>query len=385
MKKKSLNKVLDGIYTVDYACFLNPNNYADGFPLLFATGNKSVLWNDVMLGESKNYFGFLSFDLKNELFPNLSSQNNDYQKFPERTFFKANQIIYAEELLNDLNTAAVDRTQVMFQAEVSKQEYISKVNAIKEHILNGDVYELNYCISFVAKDVSLNPVDLYKKLNEISPMPFSSLLKLKDCWLICASPERYIKKEGQKVISQPIKGTIRRGESSKEDTELIEELRSSEKEQAENLMIVDLVRNDLNRCCKTKSVLVDELFGIYEFPQVYQMISTVSGELKETETVKTLVEKTFPMGSMTGAPKLKALELIEKYENTKRGIFSGAVGYIDEKDNADFNVVIRSLIYNESLRTLSFSVGSAITYDCDPEKEYEECLLKASAIKRCFE
>ena len=165
---------------------------------------------------------------------------------------------------------------------------------------------------------------------------------------------------------------------------MIQELRNSEKETAENLMIVDLVRNDLNRCCKTQSVQVDELFGVYEFPQVYQMISTISGELNDSENIKTLVEKTFPMGSMTGAPKLKALELIEKYENTKRGMFSGAVGYIDEKNNADFNVVIRSLMYNESRKILTFSVGSAITYDCDAEKEYEECLLKASAIKQCF-
>jgi para-aminobenzoate synthetase component 1 len=380
----SLNNLLEEARSFEFFCLLNPNQYKGGFPFVLATGDAAVLWDELPSSFQSDYFGFLSFDLKNKLFDGLKSENKDEQLFPSTTFFKAEKVWRSGSFIDDLEESIIDIPKVSFDAQVSKAAYVSTVNTIKEDILNGDVYELNYCISFVAHNIELDAVNLYKKLNSISPMPFSSLLKMKDCWLICASPERYIKKTGQEVISQPIKGTVKRGDTKNEDDLLIEELRNSEKERAENLMIVDLVRNDLNRCCKTKSVQVDELFGIYEFPQVHQMISTISGELKETENVQSLIEKTFPMGSMTGAPKLKSLELIEKYEDTKRGIFSGAVGYIDSNENADFNVVIRSLMYNEKTKTLSFMVGSAITYDCEPEKEYEECLLKASAIKKCF-
>ena len=200
MKKKSLNRLLDQIHSVDYACLLNPNHYTDGFPLKFATGKKAILWNELIINDHTNYFGFLAFDLKNEIFDTLVSNNKDYQDFPESTFFKAQMTLGKDELLNDLDSRDVEIPKVTFSAIVTKEEYISQVNSIKNHILNGDVYELNYCISFVAENIELNAVDLYKKLNEISPMPFSSLLKLKDCWLICASPERYINKDIRRFI-----------------------------------------------------------------------------------------------------------------------------------------------------------------------------------------
>ena len=382
--KQSLSRLLEQAASSDYFCFLNPNDYSGGFPLVLASGDSVVSWECLPSNPSEDYFGFLSFDSKNEIFQNLKSNNTSWQNFPASTFFKADQLWNKDQFLYDLDVEDVQLPDVVFDQKVSRNEYIFTVDKIKQHILNGDVYELNYCIPFVVENVELNVVSLYKKLNLISPMPFSALLKLKENWLICASPERYLKKSNRKVVSQPIKGTIRRGATNEEDIRLIKELKESEKERAENLMIVDLVRNDLNRCCKVKSVQVDELFGIYEFPQVYQMISTVSGELEADEDIKSIIKKTFPMGSMTGAPKLKALELIEKYEIAKRGVFSGSVGYVSKDNNADFNVVIRSLIYNESTKILSFMVGSAITYDCDAEKEYEECLLKASAIKKCF-
>ena len=383
--KQSLSEILERVKNSKYFCLLNPNGYRNGFPLVVGVGDTSVLWEHLADKSVGTYFGFLSYDFKNELFEGLSSNHIDWQRFPSSTFFKAKELFNRDDLIDDLDANNISLPEVRFDAKVDRESYVSTVNEIREDILNGDVYELNYCIPFVADFVELDPVLLYKKLNGVSPMPFSCLLKLDSCWLICASPERYAKKKGREIISQPIKGTIKRGKTKKEDEYLVDQLKFSEKEQAENLMIVDLVRNDFNRCCTPTTVHVDELFGVYDFPQVHQMVSTISGELEDKETVKTLVEKTFPMGSMTGAPKLKALELIEKYEVAKRGIFSGAVGYINETNDTDFNVVIRSLMYNQKTKKLSFMVGSAITFDSDPEKEYEECLLKASAIMKCFE
>jgi para-aminobenzoate synthetase component 1 len=213
-----------------------------------------------------------------------------------------------------------------------------------------------------------------------SPTPFASYFKYDHQYLLCASPERFIKKSGDKLFSQPIKGTIKRGVDEAEDAQLKNELLHSEKELAENLMIVDLVRNDLARSSKTGSVNVDELFGIYSFKQVHQMISTVSSIIKNDTHIIDAIKHAFPMGSMTGAPKIMAMELIEKYETTKRGLYSGAIGYIAPNGDFDFNVVIRSLQYNAATKYLSYEVGSAITFDSIAEQEHDECLLKAKAI-----
>jgi para-aminobenzoate synthetase component I len=231
----------------------------------------------------------------------------------------------------------------------------------------------------------MDPLVIYKKLSEISPNPFSALYRLNDKWLICASPERFLKKERRKILSQPIKGTAKRIQDDKfRDEKSKADLFQSDKDRSENVMVVDLVRNDLSKVCIEGSVKVDELFGIYSFPQVHQMISTVSGELKSNISFTNILGATFPMGSMTGAPKKRVMELIEKYEKTKRGIFSGAVGYISTNSDFDFNVVIRSIMYNSSNKYLSFQTGSAITFYSDPEKEWDECMLKAEAMKKCF-
>jgi para-aminobenzoate synthetase component 1 len=161
-----------------------------------------------------------------------------------------------------------------------------------------------------------------------------------------------------------------------------EELFHSSKDRSENVMVVDLMRNDLSKICKEGTVNVDELYGIYSFPQVHQMISTISGELKKNISFSEIIQATFPMGSMTGAPKKKVMELIEQYEKTKRGIFSGAVGYISPAGDFDFNVVIRSIMYNSMSGYLSFQTGSAVTFYSDPEKEWDECILKAEAMKK---
>ncbi|MEA3318161.1 MAG: anthranilate synthase component I family protein, partial [Bacteroidota bacterium] len=249
----------------------------------------------------------------------------------------------------------------------------------KKHIKKGDIYEVNFCQEFYGKG-ELNPVKVYQRLNKISPTPFSCYGKFHSKYLISASPERFIKKEANKIISQPIKGTIKRGKNKQEDKELIKKLKNDKKERAENIMIVDLVRNDLSRTAKKGSVKVDELCGIYSFEQVHQMISTISCEIKSDENYVNIIKNAFPMGSMTGAPKIRAMKLIEKYEKTKRGLYSGAVGYISPERNFDFNVIIRSMLYNSESKYLSFIVGGAITSLSVPEKEYEECILKAEAM-----
>ena len=239
---------------------------------------------------------------------------------------------------------------------------------------------MNFCKEFYAENIEIGPIDLYFKLNKKSPTPFSSFVKCDNKYLLSTSPERFIHKKKNKIISQPIKGTIKRGTSELEDERLKKQLYNDPKQYSENVMIVDLVRNDLSKIAKRNSVKVDELCTIYSFPQVHQMISTVSAEIRSNLDFDAIINATFPMGSMTGAPKIKAMQLIEKYEKTKRGLYSGTVGYIDEDGNFDFNVVIRSILYNKENNYLSFIVGGAITSKSEPENEYDECLLKAKAM-----
>ena len=273
----------------------------------------------------------------------------------------------------------------LIKARVSRTEYIENVEAIKQHIQRGDIYEMNYCQEFYAESSELNTLEVFRALNHISNAPFSCYLKIGNCYLISASPERFIKKDGSHIISQPIKGTQRRSADKEEDARLKAELFENQKERSENVMIVDLVRNDLSRIAKKDSVKVDELFGVYTFDQVHHMISTISCELRKDKVLKDIFEATFPMGSMTGAPKIRAMELIEKFEQTKRGLYSGAVGYISPEGDFDFNVVIRSMQYNALNKYLSFMVGGAITIGSDAELEYEECLVKAKALFEVLE
>ncbi|MCC6514768.1 MAG: anthranilate synthase component I family protein, partial [Chitinophagales bacterium] len=262
----------------------------------------------------------------------------------------------------------------------SRKDYVETVNKIKQHIQRGDIYEMNFCQEFYAENCKINPIQVFHHLNAISKAPFTSFFKNKENYLMCASPERFLKKQNNTLISQPIKGTRKRLKNEKEDNQIREQLFFDNKERSENVMIVDLVRNDFSKIAIQNTVEVEELFGIYTFEQVHQMISTISCRIDSSMSFATILEAVFPMGSMTGAPKLSAMQLIEKYEKTKRGLFSGAVGYITPKGNFDFNVVIRSILYNANLKYISVQAGSAITIDCDAEKEYEECLLKAKAM-----
>jgi para-aminobenzoate synthetase component 1 len=346
--------------------------------------------------ESMPMFGYLSYDLKNQL-EALGSNHPDGIGFAPMYFFVPQHVLLFDShdqlmvLSEDANGILSAIKKVRFEPtpapaklsitqKVDKETYINTVKQIQAHIVAGDVYELNYCVEFFAENVQLNPLAVYKRLTEISPTPFAAFFKLNQQYVMCASPERFLKKSSDKLYSQPIKGTARRSMDVEEDEKIKATLLGSEKERAENLMIVDLVRNDLAKSSETGSVAVDELFGIYSFKQVHQMISTVSSTISLAVHPIDAIANAFPMGSMTGAPKVRVMQLIEEFENTKRGLYSGAIGYLAPNGDFDFNVVIRSIQYNQKTGYLNFMVGSAITYDAIPEEEYEECLLKAKAM-----
>ncbi|HMK20176.1 MAG TPA: anthranilate synthase component I family protein [Chitinophagaceae bacterium] len=392
-------------------CFLDNHRYQTNYhsiECLLAVGNKNSFianagnaLNDLQsfLNENPRWlFGHLGYDLKNEI-ESVTSSSKSRHRFPDIFFFEPKIIIrlsekemeieceddagkiFNEIMQNDERLELIN-DPVNIQQRVSRKEYIETIEQLKKHILRGDCYEINYCMEFFAEDAVVDPLSVYEKLSRTSPNPFSALYKLEDKWLICASPERFLKREGNKILSQPIKGTSSRFlKDDNQDKKSKDELYTSEKDRSENVMVVDLVRNDLARVCKEGTVKVDELFGIYSFPQVHQMISTVSGELKDNISFTEIIKATFPMGSMTGAPKRRVIELIDQYERSGRGIFSGAVGYITPENDFDFNVAIRSIMYNASEKYLSFMAGSGITFYSDAEKEYEECLLKAEAMR----
>ena len=344
-------------------------------------------------------FGYLSYDLKNDI-EDLQSNNYDGLEFPDLFFFqpkklflfKGNQLemhylrLCDDEMENDfedINKCSVYSDQcseITIKQRIPKEKYLSKVSKMLEQIHRGDIYEANFCMEFYADNSQINPLEVYQKLNALSEAPFAVYFKNNQQYLLSASPERYLKKEGTKVISQPIKGTAKRFSDSNLDEKSKLELSEDPKERSENIMIVDLVRNDLSRTATKGSVHVEELCGIYSFQQVHQMISTVVSEVEHTTSPIEILRTTFPMGSMTGAPKISAMNSIENLEETKRGLYSGAVGYFTPNGDFDFNVVIRSILYNAENQYASFSVGSAITSLSDPEKEYEECLLKAKAM-----
>ena len=348
-------------------------------------------------------FGHFGYDLKNET-EELSSNNQDKVGYPDLFFFVPEYLIRVSANEVSIGSFNEDHEEVWQQisscnlslqnpiniasgvrARYSKIDYIKVVERLKRHILRGDCYEINFCQEFFLENIDIDPLQLYLLLSVSSPNPYSAFYKLEHLSLSCLSPERYLKKDGSHILSQPIKGTARRNvDDALLDDISAQELRTNEKERAENIMVVDLVRNDLSKICREATVHVDELCEVYSFPHVHQMISTVSGILRDDTHWTDAIKATFPMGSMTGAPKKKVMELIEMYEVTRRGLFSGSVGYITPDGDFDFNVVIRSVLYNKHEKYLSFHTGSAITFSSDPEQEYEECLLKAQAIKKAL-
>jgi para-aminobenzoate synthetase component I len=345
-------------------------------------------------------FGYLSYDLKNNS-EDLQSNNFDGLDFPDLFFFqpkklfllKRNQLsihylnLCDDEVDEDWDTilawvpnTTIDSSVVTVQPRISKESYVKKVSTLLDHLHRGDLYEANFCMEFYAENTTINPLDKFDKLNAISQTPFAVYFKNNQQFLLSATPERYLRKEGEQLISQPIKGTAKRFQDKTEDEKSKLNLASDPKERAENIMITDLVRNDLSRSAQKGTVQVQELCGIYSFQQVHQMISTITSKLDTKFSNVDVLRMTFPMGSMTGAPKISAMKIIEELEVTKRGLYSGAIGYFSPNGDFDFNVVIRSILYNQDKKYLSFSVGSAITSLSNPENEYEECLLKAKAM-----
>lgn len=346
-------------------------------------------------------FGHFNFDVKQET-ESITSSNHDFIGIPDMFFFQPTWVITlknnkgsflypdfislseAELQLKTLQKSTFFKKLIHLKnnlkCRVGKEEYIENVNELKNHIARGDIYEINYCIDYFATNYELDPYSTWLTLNSYSPNPFSAFYKQNDKFLLSTSPERFLKKVNTKIISQPIKGTKRRGATQDEDLLLKNELKGDPKELAENIMITDLVRNDLSKTAKPGSVKVEEFCEVYTFRHVHQMISTITSELGDEFNFIDAIKNSFPMGSMTGAPKNSALKLIEKYENIKRGIFSGSVGYFDPENGFDFNVVIRSILYNQTTKNISIPIGSAITDNSSPLEEYDECMLKAKPL-----
>lgn len=349
-------------------------------------------------------FGYFSYELKNSL-EDLVSENGDALGFSELHFFSPQKLIilsggqlhfhylerHAAELMGDVaqimamappeqGTGPQGDTMAI-KTRIPRDAYLDRAHQFLDHIQRGDIYEANFCQEYFAEGTQIDPLDTYRRLNALSESPFAAYMRLGPRYLMCASPERYLRKQDQKVISQPIKGTAPRGVDQEQDQRLREMLAADRKERSENLMITDLVRNDLSKSALRGSVRVEELCKVYAFKQVNQLISTISAQVAPDQNPVDLIRESFPMGSMTGAPKVSAMRIIDRLEDSQRGLYSGAVGYFDPKGNFDFNVVIRSILYNAQKKYVSFSVGSAITAKSDPEREYQECLLKAKAMR----
>lgn len=411
VKDISIPQLLQWADAQDICLYLNPNNFeypAGPFRHLLAVGHENIFTAEthalkeiqtLNILNQKWLFGGICYDYKNTL-ETLQSNHTDHIGLPDLFLFEP---MYVFEIISDkililkgeidglhevilkTKTSPEIYSKPHIKPRINRNDYIEHVNLLKSHILKGDIYEVNFCQEFYADNAVINPLATYQKLTRVSPAPFSAYLKWDNKYLMCASPERFIKKDGTQLISQPIKGTRKRGKDASEDALLKQDLYNDPKERAENVMIVDLVRNDLSTHCIPGTVKVEELFGIYTFPQVHQMISTISGTLEDPARGLEALGACFPMGSMTGAPKHRAMALIEKYESTYRGLYSGTVGYITPDGDYDFNVVIRSLLYNKENQYLAFETGGAITFQANAENEYEESLLKGTGILKTLE
>lgn len=396
-------------------CFYDNHSYQHGanqFELLAAAGivkDTSAFTELALLDDWLNkiddwIFGHLNFTLKDQLFQNTHSLYKPTIPFPDFYFFQPEIVCTLHQHTISIHTMHTNPDEILkqitaftlpedsetfphvqFTPRISKKNYLNVIEHLLAHIHRGDCYEINFCTEWIAQAVKINPISTFTALSHISPAPFGAFYKLNNTYLLCASPERFLLKKGNQISSSPIKGTISRNIYNYESDETLKQtLLHSPKERSENVMIVDLVRNDLSRICKAGTVYVSELCKIYSYPQVHQLISTITGELKPNLLFIDILKAAFPMGSMTGAPKEKVLQLTEKYECFNRGLYAGSVGYFTPNKDFDFNVVIRSLQYNSEQQVLCYAVGSGITAGSNPEMEYQECLLKASAMSALF-
>ena len=380
-------------------CFLNTN---DGHGIL-AVGNgasftlhhgQDLKELDDFVAENKEryLFGYLSYSLYNHVF---EGQENSFNlplahfwapasvasiHHDEITMLQGTDKLYITSVFNQIKSGKA-LSLPHFKPRTTKEEYLNKIRKIKEYIQRGDIYETNFCMEYFVENYVLPcPASLYQLVNQATQAPFSALLHLPEITLACGSPERFIQKKGKQLLSQPIKGTAPRMKNALDDEKSKQSLLESKKERAENAMIVDLVRNDLSKIALPNSVQVDELFGLYSFKTVHQMISSISCEVDDSISFSEIIKATFPMGSMTGAPKRNAIRFMLELEDFNREIYSGSIGYIKPGGDFDFNVVIRSIAYLPESQYLSCSVGSAITIQADEEEEYAECLLKINRL-----
>ena len=413
-----IKKMISFSKELSYSCILHSNYSKNNVPKKYyqfdlicafdsveniSVSRDSLNQLDKFHNQTKDWmFGYISYDLRDELFKTKHKKSDSFCRNnltffrPKHVFLIKNKKLVIEsiedeesvsmffEKISNYKYCNEDLPRINFLARETKKTYLSKISKIKSHIQRGDIYEMNYCQEFYKENISLSTQNLFIKLNKLTKSPFATFLNIENFTIIGTSPERYMLKQENNIISQPIKGTSKRVSDMNEDNELKKNLSKSAKDISENIMIVDLVRNDLSVTAKEGSVKVDKLCGVYTFSHVHQMISTISSKLKDNKKFVDVIATTFPMGSMTGAPKVKAMELIEEYEEAKRGVYSGSVGYINPEGDFDFNVIIRSLLYDSQKKYLSLSVGGAIVSKSEAIKEYEECLIKAKPIFDIF-
>ncbi|RYZ44472.1 MAG: anthranilate synthase component I family protein [Sphingobacteriales bacterium] len=404
------NKMLNWLRPFSIFSYLDNNRYQHGpnrFEMIAGAGQVQSSRSIDTHGEDW-LFGHISYDYKNQVEEQLNSRYADFIGFEDIAFFQPQTVVYiryktCELQVHTLESDADTVLQVILSAasvvsndqeaiaatpawqyRFDEDSYCSAVQQIRSHIEDGDCYEMNFCTEAFATRQQIDPVFTFHQLNVLNPSPFAGLYRNDAAWLICASPERFLHKQEDTLLSQPIKGTSRRSADAAEDERLKTALYNNPKERAENVMIVDLVRNDLARSCLPGSVQVPELFGVYTLPQVHQLISTVTGRMQPGLPLQTAIDNAFPMGSMTGAPKFIVMELTEVYEHSRRGLYAGSIGYVTPEGDFDFNVVIRSLLYNQGSGYLSYQTGGAITYDSDPQAEWAEVRLKARAMEQVF-
>ncbi len=409
-KKYPVKKPIQLIDFPEFETLALFNSNGQGKNILFlGKKNETYSFGGMSTGTVLNHFtaknnswkvGYLSYDFKNHL-EDLSSLNKDGLYFPLYHFWQpelvlewsntellihgihlsdevadrmANRVLQGQQPITDNNKS------IHLKPRISKVDYLAIVDQIKEKIQQGDVYEMNFCHEFYSENEQIDTWNTYVAINKATLAPFSTYIRTGNHTIISASPELFIQKKGQRIISSPIKGTARRGNSEMEDVEIKTALLASKKERAENTMIVDLVRNDLSKIAEKGSVVVDEFLAVKSLKTVHQLVSTVSCRAKSNTAFYDIIQATFPMGSMTGAPKISAMQLAEEFETTARGVYSGTAGYIEPTGDFNFNVLIRTLLYNKKLSYLSLMVGGAITHYADAEQEYEETMLKAKAI-----
>lgn len=348
-------------------------------------------------------FGWIGYDLKNSFLPVDAAFENPLG-LPDLAWWEPKVVIKwsaedaagtAEVVQGDASSELARKGLEAIKTEApkeevqageemvwswKKEEYLTQYEKVIDLIQAGDVYELNLCQTLWGSAPASESWPIFNALVSRTRAPFSAYMQCGDARVMSGSPERFLKRDGDTLISQPIKGTIARGSTAEEDARLKEQLSSSEKDRAENVMITDLVRNDLSRVAVRDSVEVSELCEIYTFETVHQMISEIKCKVDPDKGLSDILKATFPMGSMTGAPKISAMNNIDALEKMARGVYSGSVGYHTPEGDFDLNVLIRSLFHNATTEKIQASVGGAITALSKGEEELNECHIKADAL-----